>query len=175
MAEVNEAKREKSQVEDINRSLYDFRYEEKDAYKVDAGLTPAIVEQISREKNDPDWMLELRLKSLEIYNKTGIPEWGPPIDELNMDDIITYVRPNTKMSAKWSEVPTDIKDTFEKLGLADQRPIRYLVVCRSCGQTMSRMRRSALVEHPERYRCRCGGTLEVRQVGENGGETDGRV
>ena len=65
MAEVNEAKREKSQVEDINRSLYDFRYEEKDAYKVDAGLTPAIVEQISREKNDPDWMLELRLKSLE--------------------------------------------------------------------------------------------------------------
>ena len=95
MAEVNEAKREKSQVEDINRSLYDFRYEEKDAYKVDAGLTPAIVEQISREKNDPDWMLELRLKSLEIYNKTGIPEWGPPIDELNMDDIITYVRPNT--------------------------------------------------------------------------------
>ena len=64
MAEVNEAKREKSQVEDINRSLYDFRYEEKDAYKVDAGLTPAIVEQISREKNDPDWMLELRLKSL---------------------------------------------------------------------------------------------------------------
>ena len=47
MAEVNEAKREKSQVEDINRSLYDFRYEEKDAYKVDAGLTPAIVEQIS--------------------------------------------------------------------------------------------------------------------------------
>ena len=117
MAEVNEAKREKSQVEDINRSLYDFRYEEKDAYKVDAGLTPAIVEQISREKNDPDWMLELRLKSLEIYNKTGIPEWGPPIDELNMDDIITYVRPNTKMSAKWSEVPTDIKDTFEKLGI----------------------------------------------------------
>ena len=66
MAEVNEAKREKSQVEDINRSLYDFRYEEKDAYKVDAGLTPAIVEQISREKNDPDWMLELRLKSLEL-------------------------------------------------------------------------------------------------------------
>ena len=57
------------------------------------------------------------MKSLEIYNKTGIPEWGPPIDELNMDDIITYVRPNTKMSAKWSEVPTDIKDTFEKLGI----------------------------------------------------------
>ena len=49
MAEVNEAKREKSQVEDINRSLYDFRYEEKDAYKVDAGLTPAIVEQFPRQ------------------------------------------------------------------------------------------------------------------------------
>ena len=53
MAEVNEAKREKSQVEDINRSLYDFRYEEKDAYKVDAGLTPAIVEQIPARRTTP--------------------------------------------------------------------------------------------------------------------------
>lgn len=64
-------------------------------------------------------------------------------------------------------------DTFEKLGLTDRRPVRYLVVCRNCGQTMNRMKRSALVEHPERYRCRCGGTLEVREVSESGGH-DGR-
>ena len=71
MAEVNEAKREKSQVEDINRSLYDFRYEEKDAYKVDAGLTPAIVEQISREKNDPDWMLERWRSIIRPVSRSG--------------------------------------------------------------------------------------------------------
>ena len=56
MAQMTEPKKEKTQVQDVDRSLYDFRYEEKDAYRVDAGLTPAIVEQISREKNDPAWM-----------------------------------------------------------------------------------------------------------------------
>jgi Fe-S cluster assembly protein SufB len=58
--------KEKTYIEDIDRSMYDFRYEEKDAYKVDEGLTPDIVRQISEEKNDPDWMREFRLKSLEF-------------------------------------------------------------------------------------------------------------
>ena len=109
--------KEKTYVEDIDRSMYDFRNEEKDAYKVKEGLTPAIVEQISKEKNDPAWMQLFRLQSLQIYNSMEISNWGPPIDELNMDQIVTYVRPNTKMSAKWSEVPDDIKDTFERLGI----------------------------------------------------------
>ena len=109
--------KEKTYVDDIDRSMYDFRNEEKDAYKVKEGLTPAIVEQISKEKNDPAWMQLFRLQSLQIYNSMEIPNWGPPIDELNMDQIVTYVRPNTKMSAKWSEVPDDIKDTFERLGI----------------------------------------------------------
>ena len=107
----------KEEIKDIDRSMYDFRYEEKDFYKVKEGLTPDIVKQISKEKHDPDWMLEFRLKSLEIYNKLSVPEWGPDISALNMDDIVTYVRPNTKMSAKWEEVPEDIKNTFEKLGI----------------------------------------------------------
>ena len=58
-----------------------------------------------------------RLQSLQIYHSMKIPDWGPPIDDLNMDQIVTYVRPNTKMSAKWSDVPEDIKDTFERLGI----------------------------------------------------------
>ena len=66
-------------------------------------------------------------------------------------------------------------DTCEKLGVEDTVQARYLVVCTRCGAQFRRSRKSKLVEHPERYRCRCGGTLEVRQVGENGGETDGRV
>ena len=109
--------KEKTQVNDIDRSMYDFRYEEKDAYKVDEGLTPDIVEQISKEKNDPQWMHDFRLKSLEIYNKIAIPEWGPPIDGLDMDHIVTYVRPNTTMKGQWKDVPDDIKDTFERLGI----------------------------------------------------------
>ena len=109
--------REKTYVEDIDRNKYDFRYDEKDAYKVKEGLTPDIVEKISREKHDPAWMELFRLQSLQIYNEMQVPDWGPSIEGLNMDQIVTYVRPNTKMTAKWSDVPQDIKDTFEKLGI----------------------------------------------------------
>lgn len=111
------AEKEKTYVQDVDRSLYDFRNEEKDAYRVKSGLTSDIVEKISEEKNDPEWMRIFRHKALETYNKMEIPDWGPSIDELDMDNIVTYVRPNTHMSAKWSEVPEDIKDTFEKLGI----------------------------------------------------------
>lgn len=108
---------EKTYVDDIDRSLYDFRNEDKDAYRIQEGLTREIVEKISREKHDPDWMLEFRLKSLEIYNKLQVPNWGPSIDGLNMDNIVTYVRPNTNMQGKWEDVPKDIKDTFDRLGI----------------------------------------------------------
>lgn len=109
--------KEKTFVDDVNRSIYDFRYEEKDSYRVSGGLTPEIIEQISKEKHDPDWMREFRLKSLKLYNEIAIPDWGPDITDLNMDEIVTYVRANTDMKGKWEEVPEDIKDTFEKLGI----------------------------------------------------------
>ena len=108
---------EKTYVEDIDRSLYDFRNEDKDAYRISEGLTREIVEQISREKHDPEWMREFRLKSLEIYNSIQMPQWGPSIEGLNMENIVTYVRPNTKMQGKWEDVPEDIKDPFERLGI----------------------------------------------------------
>ncbi len=108
---------EKTYVEDVDRSLYDFRNEDKDSFKLDEGLTPEIVKQISEEKNDPEWMKDFRLKALEIYNKMGVPDWGPSIEGLDMDNIVTYVRSNTHMSATWDEVPEEIKDTFERLGI----------------------------------------------------------
>ena len=110
--------KEKTYVDDIDRSLYDFRNEDKDAYKLEEGLTPEIVSKISEEKKDPEWMKEFRLKSLEIYNEMEIPDWGPSIDGLDMDHILTYVRPkDNKMQNKWEDVPEEIKDTFTKLGI----------------------------------------------------------
>ena len=108
-------------VEDIDRSLYDFRYEEKEGefYKIKEGLTEDIVLEISEKKNDPEWMRDFRLKSLEIYNKSEMPNWGPDISGLNVDNIVTYVKPNTEMSQSWEEVPEDIKNTFEKLGIPE--------------------------------------------------------
>ena len=113
--------KERTEVQDVDRSLYDFRYEEKDSdfYKIKEGLTPEIVEEISDKKNDPQWMRDFRLKALEVYHKTDIPNWGPDISDLNMDNIVTYVKPKTKMSADWEEVPEDIKNTFEKLGIPE--------------------------------------------------------
>ena len=109
--------KEKTKVSDIDRNIYDIKDDEKDAYRIEEGLTKDIVEKLSKEKNDPDWMRDFRLKSLDIYNELKVPEWGPSIEGLNMDEIVTYVRPNTKMSAKWSEVPDDIKNTFDRLGI----------------------------------------------------------
>ena len=110
--------KEKTYVEDIDRSMYDFRNEEgADTYRIEEGLTPKIVLELSEEKNDPEWMRDFRLHSLEIYNKKKVPDLGPSIEGLNMDQIVTYVRPNTKMQGSWDEVPEEIKDTFERLGI----------------------------------------------------------
>ena len=84
---------------------------------MEAGLTPAIVEKLSKEKNDPAWMEQFRLESLQIYNNMRVPDWGPSLDGLDIDHIATYVRPNTKMQNNWENVPQDIKDTFERLGI----------------------------------------------------------
>lgn len=111
--------KEKTQVEDVDRSLYDFRYEERDSdfYKIQKGLTEDIVLEISEKKGDPDWMRDFRLAALKSYNEQQIPNWGPSISGLNMEDIVTYVKPKTKMSADWEDVPEEIKETFDKLGI----------------------------------------------------------
>ena len=109
--------REKTYVADVDRSIYDIRDEEHDAYRMEAGLTPAIVEKLSKEKGDPAWMQQFRLESLQIYNETPVPSWGPSLEGLDIDHIATYVRPNTGMKNDWKDVPQDIKDTFDRLGI----------------------------------------------------------
>lgn len=109
----------KTYVNDIDRSIYDIKDKVNASYRVAQGLTPEIVNEISAAKNDPEWMREFRLKSLEIYNRLRVPNWGPSLDGLNIDDIVTYIRPNTQMRGNWSEVPDDIKNTFERLGIPE--------------------------------------------------------
>ena len=109
--------KEKNQVADIDRSIYDIRDEEHDAYRMKEGLTPDIIDRLSKEKDDPVWMQQFRLQSLQIYNETPLPYWGPTLDGLDIEHIATYVRPNTKMQNDWKNVPQDIKDTFDRLGI----------------------------------------------------------
>ena len=111
--------KEKSQVADIDRSIYDITDVENDAYRMEEGLTPDIIDKLSKEKDDPVWMQQFRLQSLQIYNETPLPNWGPSIEGLDMAHIATYVRPKTNMKNDWKDVPEDIKETFERLGIPE--------------------------------------------------------
>ena len=75
--------------------------------------------QISKEKNEPDWMLELRLKALEVFEKSKNPNWGPDLSPVDINEITTYIRPDAKMSEDWNELPEDIKGTFDALGIPE--------------------------------------------------------
>ncbi len=109
----------KNTIKEINRNVYDFKNEDRYDFKIQKGLNREIIEEISKQKNEPDWMTEIRLKALEIYNDLELPTWGPDLSELDMDDIATYVRPKTKLNNNWEDVPEDIKNTFDRLGIPE--------------------------------------------------------
>ena len=109
----------KTVVSDIERGIYDIKNKDEASYRVNKGLTEEIIREISREKNEPEWLLEFRLKSLEIYNSKPVPTWGPDLSELDMDDIVTYVRPKSDLSHSWDEVDETIASTFERLGIQE--------------------------------------------------------
>lgn len=107
----------KTKVNDINRGIYDIKNDDIASYKSAKGLTRDVVKEISREKNEPLWMRDFRLKSLDIYNSKPIPTWGADLSELDIENIITYVRPDTDLTQSWDDVPSYIKETFDRLGI----------------------------------------------------------
>ena len=109
----------KTKVDEVDRNIYDFKNKDDYEFKIKKGLNKEIVEEISRQKNDPDWMRKIRLDALAMYDKLELPTWGPDLSELKMDDIATYVKPKSKLNSSWDDVPEDIKNTFDKLGIPD--------------------------------------------------------
>src|SRR5690606_34267841 len=107
------------QMPEMEEYKYGFRDEHKAIFQSGKGLTPEIVRTISEMKGEPDWMLEFRLKSLEQFNKMPMPRWGGNMDDLDFDDIQYYVRPSEKQGKTWEEVPAEIKETFDKLGIPE--------------------------------------------------------
>lgn len=110
---------EKSHVDDIDRSRYDTKGTRKPSFQVQSGLTSEILNIISDEKNDPDWMRAFRQECLALYNQIPLPGWGPPLNGLNVDNIVTYVRPDARMETSWEDVPEEIKNTFDNLGIPE--------------------------------------------------------
>lgn len=84
------------------------------------GLSEAVVRQISASFNEPQWMLEHRLKSLEVYNSLAMPKWWPNLDKLKLDEIYYFAKPEGSGNAtNWDNVPTEIKATFDRLGIPE--------------------------------------------------------
>ncbi|EFI42450.1 FeS assembly protein SufB [Peptoniphilus sp. oral taxon 386 str. F0131] len=111
--------RKKTQIEEMDRGIYDIKNEVVYRSKTEKGLTEEIVRQISKEKDEPEWMLEYRLKALEIFNEKENPVWGPDISEVDIEKITTYIRPDADLTDDWNLVPDEIRDTFDKLGIPE--------------------------------------------------------
>ena len=112
--------RKKTYIADIERGVYDIKDEEHYRYKVEKGLTPEIIKKISERKNEPEWMREFRLKALEVYNSKPMTNWGPDLSDLDMNDIVHYLEPDSApMNENWDDVPSYIRDTFDRLGIPE--------------------------------------------------------
>lgn len=111
--------RKKSRIDDVDRGVYDVKDAVEYSFKAETGLTEDIIREISAKKEEPSWMLEKRLQALAIYDRLDVAPWMPDISELDMRHIDTYVRPKTDMKAKWEDLPQNIRDTFDRLGIPE--------------------------------------------------------
>ncbi len=100
---------------------YGFHVPEKSTFKSKKGLNPEVVRGISAMKGEPGWMLDLRLQALDIFFKKPMPTWGNTeiLNSIDFDDMYYYMRSTDKTESDWEDVPKEIKDTFEKLGIPD--------------------------------------------------------
>jgi Fe-S cluster assembly protein SufB len=107
---------------------YAFGWHDSDAAGASArrGLDEDVVRDISRLKNEPEWMLERRLKALRTFNKKPMPTWGPDISDIDFDTIKYFVRSTEKQATTWDELPEDIKETYDRLGIPEAEKQRLV-------------------------------------------------
>jgi len=104
---------------DIDRARYEFRTKEKHAVKFEEGLSERTVRELSELKKEPKWMLELRLKSFAEFQRRPVPKWGADLGGINFNEISYYLKPEGQQARNWEDVPAEIKETFEKLGVPE--------------------------------------------------------
>ena len=105
----------------LDEYQYGFVDEEAHVFRTRPGLDEGIVRQISKHKEEPEWMLEFRLKALKVYESKPMPTWGGDLSDLEatLDEIYFYVKPQDQMERSWDDVPENIKNTFERLGIPE--------------------------------------------------------
>jgi Fe-S cluster assembly protein SufB len=102
-----------------NEYKYGFHDEVDYVFKSERGLTREVVEAISEHKNEPDWMRKFRLKSLEYFQARPLPEWGGDLSQIDFDNIYYYIKPTEKQAQSWEDLPPDIKNTWDRLGIPE--------------------------------------------------------
>src|ERR671929_542944 len=90
------------------------------------GLNEAVVRDISSKKNEPQWMLDLRLKGLKLFDRKPMPTWGAELGGIDFDNIKYFVRSTEKQAASWDDLPADIKSTYDKLGIPEAEKARLV-------------------------------------------------
>ena len=106
-------------LEQLGEYQYGFSDPDISIFKTEKGLNENVVRKISEIKKEPEWMLEFRLKALKHYMQRPIPTWGADISKLDLENIIYYVKPSEMESKSWDDVPDNIKETFNKLGIPE--------------------------------------------------------
>ncbi|MFM7246766.1 MAG: Fe-S cluster assembly protein SufB [Actinomycetota bacterium] len=104
---------------DLGEYKWGFRDEENPVIKTEKGLDEEIIRQISAHKGEPQWMLDFRLESYEIFKSKPMPEWGADLSGIDFDDIFYYLKPAEANARSWDDVPETIKNTFERLGIPE--------------------------------------------------------
>ena len=110
---------EKQAIPFSDEAKYDFSDGDVSVFNTGKGLNEEVVREISRIKNEPEGMLEYRLKSLRCFLEKPMPTWGVDLSEMNFDEYTYYNRPSDNLTDKWDEVPEKIKDTFNRLGIPE--------------------------------------------------------
>jgi len=103
----------------IDRSRYDQADTVNTKFIADQGLNEKVVREISRQKNESEWMLKKRLDAFALFQKTPLPNFGPSLEKLDLNKIVYFVRPNTTEKKSWKDVPKDIRKTFDRLGIPE--------------------------------------------------------
>ena len=102
----------------IDTNIYNIKAKDESILKT-YGLTEKVVREISKLKGEPEWILDIRLKGLKLFYELENPTWGPDLSMLHIEEIATYVKPNSNMEKSWDDIPDEIKNTFDRLGIPE--------------------------------------------------------
>ena len=113
-------------IEELSR--YDYGWRDADSAGANArrGLNEDVVRDISSKKNEPEWMLDLRLKGLRLFDRKPMPQWGSELGGIDFDTIKYFVRSTEKQANSWEDLPADIKNTYDRLGIPEAEKQRLV-------------------------------------------------